>query len=93
MYYTFFKRTWPILGRSPNLECQSKLMENFCSFIYNDRGLCVPPHLLSNKKSHREKNSSSMFDDIIFNKNSYPERGHRPQKLKDTLRDIKKYKR
>ncbi|KAK7077133.1 hypothetical protein SK128_007442 [Halocaridina rubra] len=37
---------WSLLGRVPSRQCREELQEIYCSFLYHNKGLCLPPFVL-----------------------------------------------
>ncbi|XP_042867069.1 uncharacterized protein LOC122249936 [Penaeus japonicus] len=37
---------WALLGRVPSKECRQELQQIYCSFLYQNKGLCLPPFVL-----------------------------------------------
>ncbi|XP_068202337.1 uncharacterized protein [Palaemon carinicauda] len=64
---------WSLLGRVPSNTCRKELQEIYCSFLYHNKGLCLPPFVLQPDQA-----KDSMPEDLILAASSFPRPGLRP---------------
>ncbi|XP_064108607.1 LOW QUALITY PROTEIN: uncharacterized protein LOC135216986 [Macrobrachium nipponense] len=64
---------WSLLGRVPSNTCRKEIQEIYCSFLYHNKGLCLPPFVLQPGQSNDSKP-----EDLLLADNSFPRRGPRP---------------
>ncbi|XP_042243134.1 uncharacterized protein LOC121880139 isoform X2 [Homarus americanus] len=64
---------WSLLGRVPSKECREEVRQIYCSFLYHNKGLCLPPFVVDPGQV-----SDVAPEKIHLAHNSFPRPGPRP---------------
>ncbi|XP_069183933.1 uncharacterized protein [Procambarus clarkii] len=70
---TVSEALWSLLGRVPSRECREEIRQIYCSFLYHNKGLCLPPFVLEPGQVSEVEPEHLR---LVFN--SFPQTGTRP---------------
>ncbi|XP_071515718.1 uncharacterized protein [Panulirus ornatus] len=65
---------WSLMGRVPSPECRVELQQIYCSFMYQSKGLCLPPFALI----PGQVNDAAAPELLQLSFKSFPQQGSRP---------------
>ncbi|CAL4101596.1 unnamed protein product, partial [Meganyctiphanes norvegica] len=80
---------WSLLGRVPGSQCRKELQQVYCSFLYHNKGLCLPPYTLE-----PGQDENLLPEEVKIGRPGLPTHGPRPdlssmsQLMQDPNRDL-----